>query len=413
MRTAALLLGLVTGMPAQAANIPLPDSLDIAEQPDDVPKDLGKFAGAWGDGAWEGLLPHVLIVESIDRQGNANIIYATGAASDWNARAGWQRLPAKVENDALTLALRGGRVRVEYRVTAQGQLAGRYQAGDKVSTVTLTKIPINELLLHVAQIPDLAPLAAETLFVPIEVAYPNGTRETVKLETTLYKPPGEAPRPLLVLNHGSTGGGAIPAQQTLRYETVARVFVERGYAVAVPMRRGRGASEGDNGETDTCQPADLDYSFHRAIEDVDGVLAFFRQQPYVDPTRMLIGGISGGGILAAAYAAQRPGSVVAAVNFSGGWVGENCPTDFNASTFAAAGKAGVPPMLWLYAEQDRYYSPVYIRRNFDLFTAAGGRATLRLYPPIGTDGHALWSFPRMWRDDLDAWLRQIGLPAAK
>jgi dipeptidyl aminopeptidase/acylaminoacyl peptidase len=48
---------------------------------------------------------------------------------------------------------------------------------------------------------------------------------------------------------------------------------------------------------------------------MDAVLAF----PFVDPTRVVIGGQSRGGILSIAYAGQRPEQVKGVVNFVGGW----------------------------------------------------------------------------------------------
>ena len=45
-------------------------------------------------------------------------------------------------------------------------------------------------------------------------------------------------------------------------------------------------------------------------------------------------------------------------------------------------------MLWLYAEEDRYYSAAWVRRYHEAFTQAGGVATFRLFPAFA-DGHRL------------------------
>jgi predicted acyl esterase len=68
----------------------------------------------------------------------------------------------------------------------------------------------------------------------------------VQLEVVIYKPPGDGPFPLLVVNHGSTGLGNNPAlfTQTFSYPAFAEMFVKKGYMVAFPQRRGRGKSEG-------------------------------------------------------------------------------------------------------------------------------------------------------------------------
>ena len=59
----------------------------------------------------------------------------------------------------------------------------------------------------------------------------------IELETTVYRPDGDGPFPVVVINHGKAGGDPRfqgryqPAQQ-------ARYFLQRGYAVVVPMRQG-------------------------------------------------------------------------------------------------------------------------------------------------------------------------------
>jgi dipeptidyl aminopeptidase/acylaminoacyl peptidase len=60
------------------------------------------------------------------------------------------------------------------------------------------------------------------------------------LEMRVYKPAGDSPVPTLVFNHGSTGSGTEPSRFTwpLDYPPLARSFVERGWAVVIPARRG-------------------------------------------------------------------------------------------------------------------------------------------------------------------------------
>ena len=61
--------------------------------------------------------------------------------------------------------------------------------------------------------------------------------------TTVFRPPGEQPRPLLVLNHGSpvSGREQMPRQ---RFSTASAWFVQQGYVVVVPLRRGYGETGG-------------------------------------------------------------------------------------------------------------------------------------------------------------------------
>ncbi|HEX8883324.1 MAG TPA: CocE/NonD family hydrolase, partial [Noviherbaspirillum sp.] len=61
----------------------------------------------------------------------------------------------------------------------------------------------------------------------------NGTT----LETTVFRPPGAGPFPLLVMNHGKQPGDP-RLQPRDRFYYMSREFVRRGYAVMVPMRQG-------------------------------------------------------------------------------------------------------------------------------------------------------------------------------
>lgn len=85
----------------------------------------------------------------------------------------------------------------------------------------------------------------------------------VRLELLIAKPQGAGPFPTVVFNHGSTGRGnnAELFRQSWSSPTVTTYFVDRGWMVIFPQRRGRGASDGryDEGfETDrsrySCQP---------------------------------------------------------------------------------------------------------------------------------------------------------------
>src|SRR5262249_19864124 len=142
---------------------------------------------------------------------------------------------------------------------------------------------------------------------------------------------GRGPFPLLVFNHGSTGGPVNweYAARTLLGLSVWQVFVGHGVAVARPMGRGRGGSpggyeEGIVGGEPSCAVAITARGFARALEDVESAVQYFRAQPWVDRDHVLVGGQSRGGILSVAYVARYPGRTVGAVNFVGGWNGERC-----------------------------------------------------------------------------------------
>lgn len=250
-----------------------------------------------------------------------------------------------------------------------------------------------------------------TVRIPLTESDAKGQRLT--LEATLYRPPGAGPHPVLLFNHGSTAGGRVDPTTTLRPSRQAPFFVERGFAVLAPMRRGRGTSDGEHGEQEGgCSAPVLRPGLARAIEDVDAAMAYVRAQPWADPARVLIGGQSRGGILSVAYAAERPAAVQGVINFAGGWTGAACDQSgdsFNESTFVAAGLRTRVPMLWLYAEADRYYPATSIQRYHHAFVQAGGAATFFLFPAFGSDGHRLVDRVDLWQSAAEDFLRRLGL----
>jgi predicted acyl esterase len=84
--------------------------------------------------------------------------------------------------------------------------------------------------------------AQETRIVPVTV---DG--QDVRLQMRTYLPAATGPLPTLVFNHGSTGSGRDTNlfARSIDFPALAQFFVGRGWAVVMPMRRGRGGSEGD------------------------------------------------------------------------------------------------------------------------------------------------------------------------
>jgi len=58
--------------------IPLPPDLALEPPAADVPPNIAQFAGAWAHGAWDSVLPHILVVEMVDREGRARVVSAVG-----------------------------------------------------------------------------------------------------------------------------------------------------------------------------------------------------------------------------------------------------------------------------------------------------------------------------------------------
>ena len=392
---------------AQLPTIPLPSDLKIDPPAADVPASAGRFAGVWAQGAWDGVLPHVLVVETVEVTGRAQVVYALGDAPEASVNRGYRRVTGRIVADLLMLDLGAGSS-VLYRLSGDS-LHGTYTSSRRRATVTLARTTLAEARAVPAAVPGL--VTGTTVRVPMAEPGPGGKR--IMLEATLYRPAGAGPHAVLLFNHGSTGGGTVAPSVTLRQSRQAQFFVERGFALLAPMRRGRGASEGAHAEYEgTCEPDLLGAGLARAIEDVDAAMAYLRAQAWADPARVLVAGQSRGGLLSVAYAARRPQTVRGVINFAGGWTSQRCDESgrgFNQATFASAGGQPRVPMLWLYAEEDGYYSAAWIRRYHEAFAQAGGVATFHLFPAFGTDGHRLVDRVEIWKAATDEFLRRLNL----
>ena len=239
--------------------------------------------------------------------------------------------------------------------------------------------------------------------------------EPVELEVVLFKPLEGERFPLLVVNHGSTGNGSDPSRfgDTFVHKPTTRYFVEQGWMVAYPQRRGRGRSDGlyDEGFTPnrsgySCDAAVALAGAERALDDFDAVTDWLRLRSDVDTNRMLLSGASRGGILSIAYLARRPEVYLGAINFVGGWTGEGCG-DFatiNRSLFVD-GAAFPGRSLWIYAENDSFYSLGHSRSNFDAFTRAGGVGDFEVFRrDPGLNGHFIINDADRWGGVADAYI---------
>lgn len=270
-------------------------------------------------------------------------------------------------------------------------------------------------ILLVLAIPTGTALAQDSRMVPVTI---DG--EHVRLEMRVYEPTAGAPAPTLVFNHGSTGTGTNPAAFTrlLDFPEVARFFVARGWAVVIPARRGRGGSDGryDEGFAANralgyaCDPVLSVAGADRALRDIEAAMGAILTMPFVDPTRVVIGGQSRGGILSVAYAGQHPRQVKGVINFVGGWNGARCPiaATINQSIFVR-GARYPGDTIWLYGDEDLFYSLSHSRANFGAFQAAGGQGEFHELPPE-FGGHYILRRPDRWGPLVETYLKRLTLP---
>ncbi len=242
--------------------------------------------------------------------------------------------------------------------------------------------------------------------------------ETVRLEIRIYRPATDGPVPTLVYNHGSTGHGRDPSLFTrpITSTILAQFMVQRGWALVLPARRGRGGSEGlyDEGfATDrtpgyTCDPSASIPGADRALRDIAAAMQAILAMPFVNRDRVMIGGVSRGGVLSVAYAGQNPEQVKGVINFVGGWLGTGCATAslVNQTLFRRGGRYP-GETIWLYGDRDPFYPLSHSRENFAAFQAAGGKGTFHEFaPPPGSDGHNIGAFPALWTSVVEAYLNR-------
>lgn len=385
--------------PMAFAQIPLPDDLALTPPGDSVPADIAAFAGGWGFDAWGGILSHVLVVERVGADGSAEVVYAIGKAPKWGIEPAWRRMTGHIAGGSLHLAGTNG-VQIDYELNADGRLHGRYVTTEGWPVyVELSRVSpaTPEVIRAAAATPYEAPW--EEIWIPERSALLEPGDYPITLQASLYRSPLPGRRPLIIFNHGSTDGTTPEA--VLRSRDEARVFAALGYSVVAPMRKGRGRSEGPYLEG---QGRNWDSQVASGIEDIDAVVTAMRARPDIDADHIVLVGQSRGGFLAVLYAGRHPANVRGVVNFVGGWWGDSWfhmdVTEFaafNTTQFAEAGATARVPMLWLYGENDPYYSRAHIERNFAAFRETGGRGRLIVFDGVRNSGHALLAWPDKWR----------------
>lgn len=141
----------------------------------------------------------------------------------------------------------------------------------------------------------------------------------------------------------------------------------------------------------------------------------------IDAHRIVLVGQSVGGFATIAATAERIEGQVAAIDFAGGHggdpdthPGEPCRPEDLQRRFSDFGRRtaerGTPvPTLWVFTENDRYFSARYQRRWSDAYRSAGGLVETRQLPPFGDDGHLLFGRGNdLWQPLVDAFLKPLG-----
>lgn len=242
------------------------------------------------------------------------------------------------------------------------------------------------------------------------VGIPVDAAGTVTLETTIFKPDGPGPFPMVVFNHGKVEGDP-HAQQRSRPLAFAREFVRRGYVVVAPNREGF-ANSGGTYKQEGCN---VEQNGVAQADDVAATVAYMSKQPYVDASHIVIAGASHGGLTTIAYGTDAAPGVRGLINFSGGLRQDACTGWQNNLTraFETYGERARVPSLWIYGDNDSVWTPDLTARMFASYVEHGAHAKMIDFGSYKNDAHRLVvdrDGVRIWWPAVDAFLARIGMP---
>jgi dienelactone hydrolase len=253
--------------------------------------------------------------------------------------------------------------------------------------------------------------------VPVSVEDLYGRREQRQIPVTVFKPAGDGPFPMVVLNHGRASSPEKRAQPTrFRYEQQARYFVGKGFVVMVPTRVGYGEThDGFDPETSGgCSQPRIEPMSLAASDQVIAVAEFARSLPFVDASRWWVMGQSVGGLTTVATVWRNPSGLQGGINFAGGTggdpetrTGQSCGVNQIARLWKNKAKEAKADMLWLYWENDLFWGPQAPRDWHQAWTEGGGRAQFHQLPAFGKDGHSGFT------SDMDHWVPLVDAYLAK
>jgi dienelactone hydrolase len=221
-------------------------------------------------------------------------------------------------------------------------------------------------------------------------------------------------------NHGSE---KLPGWQP----DLARFYNAQGFVFFIPHRRGQGRSPGPyimdrvnaipREMTSIAEGGKRFVALHEeAARDVDAALAWLKRRPEVDPARVVMSGLSFGGIQTV-LAAERGLGVRAFVAFAPGAMSWALVPALGERLRRAA-RGTKAPLLVVQAANDFDLAPTR-ELGQELAHRTDGSAT-RVYPAFGTsarDGHGGFATQpagiAIWAPDVTAFFKKaLGTPAA-
>jgi dienelactone hydrolase len=244
------------------------------------------------------------------------------------------------------------------------------------------------------------------------VVIKNNRLFAVDLETTVFKPEGDGPFPVVIINHGKNlGNNRLQGRE--RAIVATRQFLQRGYAVVLPMRQGFSKSGG----AAVGEGCNIAGNGEAQADDVHAVMKWVVQQSWVDAQKMIMLGQSHGGLTTLAYAQDPYPGIKFVVNFAGGLkYTQGCQWELALKdAFKAYGQNVKVDSLWFYGANDSFFPPEVIKPAHQAYVEAGGKAELIAFGAFGADAHGMFASSdglAIWWPSVEAKLRQHGLPTA-
>ena len=223
----------------------------------------------------------------------------------------------------------------------------------------------------------------------------NAQDVNYKLEMTIFRDGNLYNMPLIIMNHGvPSDKSELSKMIRARPITQAKLFVEKGYAVAVPMRRGYAQSEGK-------PPAfscDITATANEESLDIIAAVKYMNTLPYIKKDSTTLIGVSAGALASFAAASQLRETVISVINFSGGrrlrgGQSDSCYPLELLNAFSYFGEKVTVPTLWLYSPNDKVFPPELVKQNVNKFQTAGGTLDYRDIPVFNGDAHNIFSNP--------------------
>jgi dienelactone hydrolase len=221
--------------------------------------------------------------------------------------------------------------------------------------------------------------------------------------------------PLAVLTHG-TSRIAKERDEVTAWSLLAQAnwFARRGWTVLAVVRRGYGKSGGQpDYRNSRCSNSDYQEAGKQSAEDLSRAIEYGASLPQVDAAHIIAVGVSTGGFATVALTAKAPPGLVAAISFAGG---RGSRADFDVcnageliDAFHNFGKHSRTPMLWVYAENDRYFWPEMAHRFEQAFRAGGGQDQFVQAPATAAAGHGLFRRVADWSSIVDDFLKAQNL----